>query len=61
MVNAGYYKAVYILLHSVFSVLRLLRYSNSNTLALNMAYFLTHRTGVILKKLVDLLNDSELF
>ena len=61
VVNAGYFKAMYILLRSVFSALRLLCYSDSNTPALDKAGFLTHRTSVAIEKSVDLLNDSELF
>ena len=48
-----YYKAMYALLRAVYSALVALRYSDSNTPAMDKIFFLAHRTTVTIKKSVE--------
>ena len=52
---------IYILLHAVFPVLRLLRYCDKNKPAMDKIFFLSHRTTVALEKSEQFLNDKSLF
>ncbi len=52
---------IYILLHAVFPVLRLLRYCDKNKPAMDKIFFLSHRTTVALEKSEPFLNDKSLF
>ena len=61
VMNKKYFKAMYTLLRAVFSALRLLRYCDSNTPAMDKVYMLSHRTTVAIEKSVEALNDEELF
>ena len=61
VMNKKYFKAMYTLLRAVSSALRLLRYCDSNTPAMDKVYMLSHRTTVAIEKSVEALNDKELF
>ena len=56
-----YYKAMYALMRAVYSALVALRYSDSNTPAMDKIFFLAHRTTVAIETSVEVLNDTALF
>ena len=56
-----FWKCLYILLRAVFPALRLLRYCDKSTPAMDKIFFLSHRTAEAIKQLEEFLNDKSLF
>ena len=59
--DAMFWKRIYIVLRAVFPALRLLRYCDKSTPAMDKIYHLSHRTTVALEKSEQDLNDESLF
>ena len=59
--DAMFWKRIYIVLRAVFPALRLLRYCDKSTPAMDKIYYLSHRTTIVLEKSVLDLNDESLF
>ena len=59
--NKGFWKAIYFLLRSVFPPLRVLRYCDSNTPAMDKICFLSHRSTEAIQNSVEYLNDETIF
>ncbi len=56
-----FWKCIYLLVHAVFSTLRLLCYCNKSKPGMDKIFFLSHRTTLALEKLEEFLNDRNLF
>ena len=59
--EAKFWKYLYILLQSVFPALKLLCYCDANKPSMDKIYFLSHGTSLSIEKLIEFLNDKELF
>ena len=59
--EAKFWKSLIILLRSVFSALKLLRYCDANKPSMDKIFFLSHRMTQAIEKSFDSLNDKELF
>ena len=56
-----FWKCCYIVLRAVFPALKLLRYCDKSTPAMDKIYYLSHRTTIALEKSEEHLNDEALF
>jgi hypothetical protein len=59
--DAKFWKCLYILFHSVFPALKLVRYCDANKASMDKIFFLSHRTTQAIEKSLESLNDKELF
>ena len=56
-----FWKCCYIVLRAVFPALKLLRYCDKSTPAMDKIFYLSHRTTIALEKSEEFLNDEALF
>ena len=59
--NDKFWKCMYVVLRAVFPALRLLRYCDKSTPAMDKIFYLSHRTTIALEKSEEFLNDEALF
>ena len=59
--NESFWHSIYVLLWSVFSALRALRYCDANVPSMDKIYYLSHRVTEALKKSTNDLSNKSLF
>ena len=59
--NGAYWKRVYIMLRTLWPVLKLLRIADSNKPGMDRLYYLTYKAMMAIEKSVDCLDDPTLF